>query len=189
MKHLLSLVLLALVAAPAAFGQGKGFSLGAGLQRTSSTIDLEEFGGEEDSEAGFGLGITADYGFSDLISIFLNVDGSDIDGATVGHLDLGARFHFRAQEQLFPYAQVALTGVSVSDEEDDTEMTMSGGALTLGGGVHYFFNPKLALDVNLAYSAGQFTTIEVDDEEFDDFEIDMSSFRIKAGIMYFFNRQ
>ncbi len=189
MKHISTLVLLILLAAPAAFGQGKGFSLGVGLQRTGSTIDFEEFGGEQ-SEAGFGLGITAAYGFSNLISVFLTLDGSDLDGASLGHADLGARFHFRAQEQLFPYAQVALSGVSITDEEDDEEIKFSGGGLTIGGGVHYFFNPKLALDVNLAFTGGQFTTIEVDGDEIDGLdEVDMTTYRVRAGIMYFFNRR
>ena len=81
------------------------------------------------------------------------------------------------------------TGVAISSEDDDTEATLSGGAFTLGGGAHYVLSPKLALDVNLAYSGGQFTTIEVDGEENDDLEWDMSTFRIRAGIMYFFNRR
>lgn len=187
MKPLYLLFLTALLAAPA-FGQGKGFSLGVGLQRASLTVENPATSKDE-SESGLGLSITADYGFSPLLSAFLALDGSDIDGGALAQLDLGARFHFNAGEKLFPYAQVALSGVSISDEEDDVETSLSGGAFTVGGGLHYFFSPKLALDVNLAYSAGQFTQGEVDDEDLDDLELDMSTFRIKAGIMYFFSRR
>ncbi len=190
MKHFHALLLLALISAPSAFAQGKGFSLGVGLQSTNSTIDLGDFGGEEESESGFGLGITADYGFSNLISAFLTLDGSDIDGTQLGHADLGVRFHFRTQEMLSPYAQVALSAISATDEEEGNDISFTGGGLMLGGGVHYFFSPKLALDVSLGYTAGQFTKLEVDGDEVEGLdEIDTSSVRLRAGIMYFFSRR
>lgn len=197
MKRCLPLFFFPLVATMPALGQQTGFSLGVGLQRTSQTVDFGDFADSDQEVSGFGVGLTAAYGFTNAISAFLTLDGSSVssddagddDSGTLAHADLGVRFHIRAQEKLFPYAQVALSGIAISGDDDGSEITFSGGGFTLGGGVHYFLSPRLALDGTLAYTGGQYTTVEVDGEEFDDFEFDARSLHIRAGIQYFFGRR
>lgn len=196
MKPLLPLLFFPFVAAIPAAAQHTGFSLGVGVQHTSQTVAFGDFADEDEEVSGVGLGLTAAYGFSNLISAFLTLDGSSVssddadDGdGTLAHADLGVRFHFRAQPQLFPYVQAALSGIAISGDDEGSEITFSGGGFTLGGGVKYFLSPRLALDGTLAYSGGQYTQVEVDGETFDDFEFDASSLRIRAGIEYYFGRR
>ncbi|MGV3710924.1 MAG: outer membrane protein [Gemmatimonas sp.] len=40
------------------------------------------------------------------------------------------------------------------------EASLRGPAFTVGGGVQYFFNPKLALDAGVQFTAGKFSEAE-----------------------------
>lgn len=190
MRLLCCLLLLASLLAPVASAQTygpHGFSLGFGVQRAGISFDEDAIEGD-DAESGFGGGLTAEYGFNDTFSLFLNVDGADVDGATLTHVDLGGRAYLWATEDLFPYVQVGLTGFGLSEENDTNEAALRGGALSAGLGLRYFFSPKLAFDVNGVYATGEFTEVEINDVAFDDLDVDAHTTRFRFGVVFFLTR-
>ncbi|MBB4636218.1 outer membrane beta-barrel protein [Longimicrobium terrae] len=154
---------------------------------------------DEDAEGGVGAGITAGYGFNENLSIYLTVDGakmkydegSDPTGEetyTLAQADLGLRYTFGSTaNSLRPYLNAAVSGVSRSDEFDDTDFTLTGPAGTFGAGLQYFFSPSLALDTNLQVSLGKFNkyTVDGDDVDFDDDgEPSLTGSRLQVGLSW-----
>jgi hypothetical protein len=148
----------------------QGFNLGLHVSGAS----LEPEGGER-SNAGGG-GIFVGYGFNPSFQLFLQLDGAefDVDRTEVdgrwrmGHADLGLRYHFaNALRHWVPYLQAALSGRAVSVEDavlnqvvQSDAVTLRGGALTLGGGLLVYLGETFALDLQLAFSGGDFTEVE-----------------------------
>ena len=139
-------------------------------------------GDEAEPESGGGLGLALGYGFNDRIVLFFNLDAAAIEydeeqgeapddtyDAVTG--DLGVRVNFGNEGmKLRPYINAAFTGVAVVEEfeavpGEDVETTISGGGVTIGGGLQYFFSRSLALDVGLQATQGAFTDVMVDDED------------------------
>lgn len=161
---------LAFLTAPAAAQQSttRGFNLGLHLQGSSMEIE-----GERHSAGGGGLWFG--YGFNRTVQLFVQLDAAefDVNDAEVegqwvmAHADLGARFHFaNSLRSWVPYLQVAATGRVVGVEDavvlgnPETDVSFLGGALTLGGGVIFYFNESLGLDLQLLWSGGDFTEVE-----------------------------
>lgn len=152
--------------------KNSGFLLNAHLQGSGLTIE------DEDTETGFGAGITAGYGFNENVALFLTLDGAKInvsedegveDDVALAHLDLGLRYTFgNTSSALRPYVLGALSGVGVAFESPLGDVTYSGPAGTFGAGLQYYINPKLAIDGGIQASIGKLTSIELDGEEFDD---------------------
>lgn len=169
-----------------------GFLLGAHLNASSLNISPDE--GEDETYSGGGLGFTIGYGFSNLLTLYLNVDGAaledDGDEFTLGQADLGARFSFGGgARRLVPYLDVALSGISAQDEietgEGDVDIELRGGAFTFGGGLEYFFSPRFALDAGLKISVGSFTEAEIDGETIDDLDDNTATTaRINIGVSF-----
>ncbi len=184
MRLILLLLALFLAASPS-FAQQystKGFALGVGLQYAGVSIDEDlPF---DASDSGGGLGLLAEYGFNETISIFVNLDGSGIaENTGLGHFDLGARLHFQGQPQLKPFLQAALSGVAVTNNEGE-DSALSGGAFTVGGGLRYFMSRKVALDFQGAYSLGEFNRLEVGSQSTDDLNVEMHTYRLRFGVLF-----
>ena len=152
------------------------------------TVDLEDDGG--------GLDLSVGYGVSRVVTLFGRVQGAAFDGRDdlgdygVGFFDLGARVHFGAgARRLVPYAEAALTGHGLTFENYfglAEDLTASGGALTLGGGVQYFLSPTVALDAGLGVTLGRLDQYEADgDLEADLDDISLNSFRIGLGLAFY----
>jgi hypothetical protein len=169
----LALVLAGGSAAVAQESTTRGFNLGLHLQGSS----LEPADGDR-ANAG-GAGIILGYGFNRTFELFLQIDGAqfdvrdtDVDGDwRLGHGDLGVRFHFANSLRTWvPYLQTGLTFrvASVEDAEVNQQtitdrVGIFGGALMLGGGVMFYFNQTLALDLQLAWTGGEFTEAKIGD--------------------------
>jgi Outer membrane protein beta-barrel domain len=140
-------------------------------------MGLDGVGEERFEEEGNGLGLTVGYGFSDRFALYATVDGGvieydpenpaavdeDYDVMTV---DLGARMSFGNEfRRLRPFINAALSAVMTSEEDEElgTAMT-SGGGLTVGGGIQYFYRPGWALLLGVQATMGAFTETEMDDE-------------------------
>ncbi len=198
---------LLLVAAPAAsFAQNaaqpaaitRGVFLGAGLTGTSLTIEGDEFDDEDFTENGGGLSLQIGYGFNQLFSLLVGVTGSVIqpeDGGdfVLGHLDLLGRFSFPGTtRRVVPYVEVGVTGLGAAEDESedefgegDSEVTFTGGGLTLGGGVNFYLAPSVALGAGVRFTAGQFDTIKIDNVSVSDLNIDTNSGRLILGVTWF----
>jgi opacity protein-like surface antigen len=154
---------------------------------------------DEDSENGGGLGIQLGWGFNRHFTLFLGANGSvidlNVDGLSdeyaLGHFDIGTRVHFRSPAaQVVPYGLLAFSGRAAGTQIEDTQfgdvdVEISGTGFTFGGGVQVFFNPKVALDLGLAITAGSFTEFKVDGDTFDDdFSEKATSARLNVGLSF-----
>ena len=174
----------------------KGVSFRAHFNATSWHLDDNRFFDDEQRGGGIGFGVS--YGFNELVTLVFNVDAAGIqqdfgsDYAVV-HGDLGVRFTFASNEKkLRPFAQVAFTGlgaerdfrVIISDDFRPGTVEAYGGGLAVGGGIMYFFNQKLALDIGLDLTFGEIGTVKYRDVSLDR---DIASFssRLNAGIAWY----
>ena len=172
----------------------RGLSLGLYLQGASLSVE----GGDPGN--GGGAGLRVGYGFNRNITGFIRFDGSktDIEDATVegqwalGHGEIGARFHFaNSLRRWVPWLEAAVgaRAVTVSDatvegEEESADVTFSGSAFSLGGGLDFYFSQTWALDLGLAWSSGEFSEIEVGPVSVSGFDIDAQSFRFNVGVVW-----
>lgn len=158
-------------------------------------------GADVEMENGGGVGVALGYGFNDRIALYLNVDGAQIeydedaetddDSYTAVTVDLGARMNFGNEGmKLRPYINAAISGLALAEEyaiavDEDMTATVSGGGLTVGGGLQYFFSPSLALDVGLQATQGAFTDIALEDEDEElDEGIAFTTSRIQLGVTW-----
>lgn len=172
----------------------RGLSVGAHVLGTA--LDVEN--GDRSNGGGFGLRVG--YGFNRVITGFIQVDGSRVDveeGQSIGgqwdvaHTEIGARFHFaNSLRRVVPYLEVALGGrsVKVSDAEFNGQpagdVTFSGAAMTFGGGLSAYFNRKLAFDVSLRYTGGEFNKVDIGSVSVNDLDIDAASARFAFGLIW-----
>jgi hypothetical protein len=194
---LLTLALLgALVpSAPAAAQESttRGFNVGAHLGGSSLQVE------DGDRHNAGGGGVLVGYGFNRNFEIFLQMDGAEfdvenesVDGKwTMGHADLGVRYHFaNSLRSWVPYVEAALGGRGVSVEDalvqgnPETDVGFVGGAVTLGGGILFYFNETFAAHIQLVWSGGQFTEIKVDNVTVSGLEIDAQSSRLNLGVSW-----
>jgi opacity protein-like surface antigen len=149
---------------------------------------------DEPTESGGGFGVSLGYGFSRLVSAFLTLDFAKIDirdpeiegNYNLGQGDIGLRFSFRDQTQkAIPYAQAAFTGRVAQTTIEGTDIEISGPAFTVGGGLNYYFQPKLALDIGLSYTYGNFDTIKIDGDEVPSDKFNAAGARFQFGLTWF----
>jgi len=162
------------------------------------SIEGEDVEGEIETELGGGLGLRVGYGFTPMFMAFLGADlvrqGSGVEGLEgdfgLAHLELGGRANFYlAGAPVLPYVTVAVggrgLGAEVEEDGDEFDLSLSGGMVSVGGGVQYFVSPKLALDGGVSVGVGKFDNIEIDDED-DDIEVDnTTTLRFRAGVNWY----
>jgi hypothetical protein len=162
-------------------------------------MGLDGVGEETFSEQGMGLGLTVGWGFTDRFALYGTVDGGYIDydpdnPAAVGEdyelvtVDLGARMTFGNEfMRMRPFINAALSGV-VTSEEDVVEgetVTVSGGGLTVGGGLQYFFHYEWAMLLALQATMGAFTEADTDDTTILFAEgVPYSHYRVQFGVTW-----
>jgi hypothetical protein len=59
-----------------------------------------------------------------------------------------------------------------------------GGALSIGGGIMFYFNETLAADLQLIGSGGRFERIKIDNVTIDGLDFDATSARVNIGIAW-----
>ncbi len=172
----------------------RGFNVGVHLSGQSITPE------DGDRSNAGGAGLFLGYGFNRTIQLFLQFDGGefDVQNAAVegdwamAHGDLGVRFHFaNSLRSWVPYLQAALSGraVSVSNGAlnqvtQSEDITLSGAAFTVGGGILFYFNETLAADLQLALSGGRFTDVKVGTVTYNNAEVDAQSTRFNIGVSW-----
>ena len=188
-------ILASMAATPASAQKSttRGFSVGAHFQGASLTVE------DDDPSSGGGLGLRVGYGFNRKITAYFEADGivfdvenPELEGDwTMGHGDLGLRYNFaNSQRRLIPFLDAALGVRTVtvedarSDGEDVGEVTFSGGAFSLGGGLSLFTSEKFAIETLVKFTGGKFEQIDVGDVSVRNLDIDASSFRFKLGVSW-----
>lgn len=140
------------------------------------------------------------YGFNRIVTGFVQLDGSTItieNGSTIvgdwalAHAEVGARFHFaNSLRRWVPYLEVSAGGRSVSvndasvNGQEVADVSFSGGALTLGGGLSAYVTRKVALDVSLKFSGGTFNKVDLGSVSLNNLDIDATSFRLGVGFVW-----
>ena len=194
---LLSLTVGAVVASTPAAAQEsttRGFNVGLHVSGQSLTPE------DGDRQSAGGAGLIIGYGFNRSIELFLQGDAGefDVDNAavegdwTMAHADLGVRYHFaNSLRSWVPYVQAALSGraVSVSNgiintQTQTEDITISGGAFTLGGGIMFYFSETWAADIQLAWSGGRFTDVKVGDVTYTGADFDAQTSRFNIGVSW-----
>ncbi|MDH5589374.1 MAG: porin family protein [Gemmatimonadota bacterium] len=169
MNRLMVAVLLASLGAviPASAGAQarsgtEGFHLGASVGGASITFENSD-GADNGGSMGFVMG----YGFSPLVTAYLNMNGAsmDISGSnvsgtasyTLAHADLGVRFSFGSSEKsVRPYLATAFSGRAANINLLGEIFEVRGPAFTVGGGVAIFVTPSGAVDIGLKLTGGKF---------------------------------
>jgi opacity protein-like surface antigen len=173
--------------------KNSGFLLNLHLTGNSIEWDVPEI--ETERETGGGIGLGLGYGIGERFTVLLNLDAASVsyedesedDGErALVHFDIGGRFNFGSTASaLRPYVNAAITGVAEGEGEGDEAVVLSGGAFSVGGGLQYFFSPKLALDAGLTGSFGEFTQIAVGDEtEEIDEDFKFTTARLQLGVSW-----
>ena len=169
----------------------RGFNVGLHLSGQSLTPE------DGDRSNAGGAGLIVGYGFNRTVELFLQLDAGqfDVQNAavegdwTMGHADIGVRFHFaNSLRSWVPYLQAAVSGRSVEVKNgrinqvaQSDDVTLSGGAFTLGGGIMFYFNETWALDLQLAWSGGRFTDVKVGDVTYTGADFDAQTARFNIG--------
>jgi len=171
----------------------RGLLLGVNVHGSSLKVE------EGSRESGGGVGVTAGWGISRQVAVFLhgdvvNVDITDpeIPGSySVGVGEIGARISFRTSEDRFiPHITAALAVQRATASLDltptlSTEVEIRGPAFTLGGGFSYFFTPAIAVDVSLFVTSGRFTEVRFGDLTADIGDLDSQAARFNVGLLWF----
>jgi hypothetical protein len=194
---ILSAALAAFVLSTPALAQEsttRGLNLAVHL--TGSGLDIE--GGAE-REDGAGAGILVGYGVNRNVMIFLQLEGAGfmVDNAsvegewTMGHADLGARFHFgNTTRSWVPYLQAALSGRAVTVDRARInnvtydQATFNGGGFSLGGGLLVYPWETVAFELQLVGTGGRFTEIKRDNVTISGLEIEATSGRFSVGLSW-----
>ena len=185
---------LAVGSASAQKSTTRGFTLGAHLQGASLTVESGE------QNTGGGGGLRVGYGFNRIVTLYFQADGGQIEVEdsnaltgtwTLAHADLGARFHLaNSLRRWVPYLDAAVTAraVSVADavveQQAADDVSFSGGAFTAGGGLMVYLKETLALDLELKWTTGEFSQIDVGNLSVSGLDIDAQSTRFNVGLAW-----
>lgn len=195
MKSLVTAALAAaLFAASPLHAQGRTTGVMVGLHANGSTID-DDADDDRDRDSGGGIGFELGYGFSsglvlfvggDFASVTRELDLDDIIGEEgdfgLAHVDLGARVNFGGgRRALVPYVEALLTRVALTDYPDEADRGLRGGGVTVGGGLQYFLTRRFAADVGARLTAGSFSVLEMDGEEIELNDQNVTTSRFNLG--------
>jgi hypothetical protein len=172
----------------------RGLNLGFHLQGASLKVE------DADPAGGGGAGFRVGYGFNRIFTLYLEADGVTVEAGdpavfsgdwTLGHAEIGARFHFaNSLRSWVPYLEAAVgsRAARVKDVKSGNQawedVNVTGGAFSVGGGIYAYITETLALEVGLKFSSGQFTKVDLGPLSIDDLDIDAQSTRFDVGIVW-----
>ena len=150
----------------------------------------------EDTESGGGLALQLGYGVTPRLAFVLDVTGAALkiqdDDVGFAHIDLLLRYAFTGPtRRLVPFVEGGLTGRGLAQENADLgngiagDVTLTGGGVTVGGGLQFHVTPKVAIGAGLKWTTGEFDRITVDDVSVKDLDIDATSTRFNIGITWY----
>lgn len=165
----------------------RGFHVGLGLNGSGM-----EIGVGNTPETGRGASLHVGYNFTPQLGILLTgarakMDQSDGEPYTLGMADVTGRFTFANPAQaLVPYVEIGYSGLSAQSEIDGQDVELRGKGYVGAGGVSFFLDPQLALDANLRYTWGKFTTHRVGDETVSNADgVGANAVRLNLGVTWY----
>lgn len=163
-----------------------GFFIGLGIEGNGLTAN-----NGVSTESGGGSGLVLGYGFNRRWALYGDLSGAVMnaaDGGTysLGHLDLGARVHFRTGPNVVvPFLQFGLVGRTIAATVNGDNVSFTGGGVSFGGGVNAHFTPSVALSTAVTWSVGSFNNFQVDNVAVSGLSVDATTARIHLGIIWF----
>lgn len=156
--------------------------------------------GDHEGTGGAG-GFRLGYGLNEHWSLFMGLEGSsgvdgggDFDGLPAdtnydfGFVDFGARYHFRPEHRLVPFAEAAFSIMGLAydgDESVDNEEVIYGGlGASLAGGVGYFVHPKLAIEASTIFTPGSMLVKEIGGAD-SDISLGTAGIRMNIGLSWY----
>jgi hypothetical protein len=193
-----AVLLLVAVSAAGAGAQSHTQGLFLKVHGNASTLSMED---SNTTDMGGGIGFGIGYGFTAAIAGFINVDAAAMSGDrgdpdyTLGHAELGGRYTFRDASARWRPSLDASVAVRMAWWENleieglgPVDMELTGFAYGLGGGLAYFFNPSLALNMGLRVNVGLFDELKVDKITVDlegDERIKATTSRFNLGVVWY----
>ena len=168
---------------PVSAQSATGFMIGGHLN--ASAWELDDF--EDDREEGVGAGLVVGYGFTRVVAIYFGLDAASMsqdigDNYALAHADLGVLLHLLGGRPVQPYFDIALNG-RAAEWTSPIDASTSGGGLSVGVGLKWFFNPNVALNLLLKRTGVELTEFEVNGVELPT-NVDATSGRFSVGIVY-----
>jgi len=165
-----------------------GFFVGLGAEGASIMTNDDA----KTTDSGGGAGIVLGYGFSTRWSLYGQLSGATInagesdDTYSLGHVDVGARVHFRAgRNVVVPFLQFGLSARGVSQDVNGVTVRGSGGALSFGAGLNAHFTPKVAFSSAVTWSVGNFDRFQVGNLVTGNFSVTATTTRLHVGLLWF----
>lgn len=169
----------------------RGLHLGAAFSATSIKLDETEFS-DDDRDGGIGLNLQAGYNFTRNLGVLLSiagatVDADDADSYGVAHIDLLGRASFPGRSALVPYVELGISGIGASYEPELADkVELTGGGVTIGGGINYFFSRRAAFDLGLRFTGGEIDNAEIAGREIDvPDDLGFRTTRLNIGIAFY----
>jgi hypothetical protein len=173
----------------------KGFMLGFALNGTS--IKVED---DDNTEQGGGATLQLGYGFNRSFTGFIDLSGVTLEGdqgdsdVTLAQVFLGGRFNIGTSDKRWiPFLDVGL-GARILEQKDvqfcnpgctTSDVSFSGPAFFLGGGLSFYMTRSLALTGGLHWGVGEFSDVKVDNVTVSGFETDATTARFNLGITWY----
>jgi Outer membrane protein beta-barrel domain len=139
-----------------------------GLDLVGNTIGEDDNGDEFIVEQdGGGAALQFGYLFSRSFQLRFYVSGAlhettnpDVDVTFSGGLFEGV-YLFRPGQNFRPYVFGGLGGFALESQEDNFTYSAEGPGASLGGGLHYFFNPNVSLHSSVRFEAVNWDTVKL----------------------------
>jgi opacity protein-like surface antigen len=162
-----------------------------------ASIDSDEL--ESERETGGGFSAQLGWGFTRRFTLLADASGAVLGGDdeefVLVHFDLLGRFHLGSTRgKWIPYlegglsARVAAVDDLIIDDgsgnPQQVDLEISGGGLTLGGGILYHLSPAWALGASLRITSGEFSTVKFNNVSIEGFEVDATSTRFNIGVTW-----
>ena len=168
----------------------RGLHLGAAVNTTSLKLDETAFS-DDARENGYGANIYAGYNFTQNLGLLIsltasNINDSDTEDFGVAHIDLLGRASFPNRSALVPYLEVGVAAVGAEYTVQGDEVELEGAGVTFGGGLNYFFNRRVALDLGFRFTTGEFGTAKIDNREVEIGDgLGFNTTRLNLGFAFF----
>lgn len=153
---------------------------------------------DEIEPTGIGGGLNLGYGLNQHIELFATLDyhtfafKNNWDDYNMTIFGVGTRYNFGGTLQAIrPYVELAynyqymlISPVNLNGQLFKYEL--SGGALSVGGGLNFFVTPRLAINLRGGANVGKFSSFLLNEEGIED-RPDVKTFQFGVGLNYFFN--
>ena len=178
-----------------------GLMLGAHtIAATGLTVSGDDLDGSVRTGFGPGVGVMVGYGFTRIWSAYASLDvakvgasGSDFEGNWgLSHFEAGVRANLPyGGPTNVPYVSASIGRRALSarvtwagEEEEEFDMSLTGGMFGVGGGIQRAISPALTLDGGVVIGFGRFGHYDADGESGSLAVNGTTSVRLKFGVTW-----